>query len=237
MRRSAKHFLLSAALILVASQPMQSGGEEHGESSEEWAAGEVGRPDKDLKVPKALVEEIEGWFIAERRAANKVLNESDKEIMRQLQRQGLELEIDLKPSGSGHVLEQGVRFQVPASGGSLDLAKVIPDSRGTFHMQFKVKDDEGAGRIRVFYLSNAVRRQVFDQDHGAGCDKWMELTSWFMKQLKKPLELAATEQSYVSVVSGVWIFAVLKDTHLNMATLNISDSRFPRRLCQAVPNL
>lgn len=237
MIQLTKQFLVIAALIVVASQPLRSSGEEHGESSEEWATGEVGRPDKDLRVPKALVEEIEGWFIAERRAVNKVLNESDKEIMRQLQRQGLELEIDLKPSGAGHVLEQGVRYQIPASGGSLDLAKVIPESRGTFQMQFKVKDEDGSGRIRVFYLSNALKRQVFDQDHGAGCGKWMELTSWFMKQLKKPLELAATEHSYVSVVSGVWVFALLKDTHLNMATLNISDSRYPRRLCQAVPNL
>lgn len=185
---------------------------------------------RNVQVPAALVKELETWYLKVQHKLNPVTTTSDMEKMAGLKRQLLDLELTFLPQ-SGEALPEKVHFQLPTGGGQLDLANVIKGRRGGFHMQMKISKLPENPELRVFYLSGARRRTLQNEEYGAGCEKWAEITSWWAKHSHEPLLTYATDQRHVSVLAGTWLFAAISGADLWLGALTFSDSRWPQLQC------
>ncbi|MGE0764471.1 MAG: hypothetical protein AB7N80_14440 [Bdellovibrionales bacterium] len=193
--------------------------------------GEVTKSNRDLQVPQSLVKELESWYLKTQHKLTPVTSLSDLEIMGGLQRQLLDLELTLVPK-TGDALNDSVHYQLPTGGGVIDLAQSVRGSRGRFTAQMKLSKAPEDGEMRVFYLSEARRRDVRDEPYGAGCNKWMELTTWFNQHHShQPLVVYATDQRHISVLAGTWLFAVVRTGELWLGSITLNESRTPHLQC------
>ena len=142
----------------------------------------------------------------------------------------------------GHVASVGVHGG-PRAAGERRVVEDQRDGRGVragvdgddrFAVAVLAVDHEGAVEgLRVFYVSQAKERTVGGDDFGAGCGKFMEVTSYFTKKMAGAgFELYTAEQRYVSVVGGIFVLAAFAKDALQVGSVSFMDSRFPELTCE-----
>lgn len=196
-----------------------------------YESGEVVKSSRDLLVPKAVVKELESWYLKVQHKLNPVTSTGDVEVMGSLQRQLLDLELTLTPK-SGKALDRAIQFKLPTGGGEIDLADIVKGRKGGFDVRMKVSKMPENPELRLFYISGARRRKIQDEEYGAGCGKWAEMTSWFnTKMSHEALTVYATDQRHISVLAGTWLFAIVSGPELWLGTLTLTDSRNAHLQC------
>lgn len=128
--------------------------------------------------------------------------------------------------GENHLLSFG------PGGGELDLANFLGERQGTFHIAFEIGLERGDNPFKVFYLSNARKREIDGITYGAGCNTYHDITGFFEKSMKgEGIRVNTTQERYVSVLAGTYFFALSHEGQLRIAQVTIRDSRFRQYHC------
>ncbi len=189
---------------------------------------------RDVKVPRELISQIEQWFITSERRRDATRAGTDLEVLGTLKRRLMNFQVELTPK-SGNALEQGLRFKLPTGGGTIDLADFVPGTRGSFWVKMVIsKEIVDLSDMKVFFLSESRKRTVLGEELGSGCGKLAEMTTWFTHDhANKALAVYVADQRYVSLLAGTWLFAAIAKNELHLGTISFTDSRYPFLLCQS----
>lgn len=181
---------------------------------------------RDIKVPRTLVQQLE----TEYRAYLLKNQGSDKAPIR---RHLLNLACELTQTRP-LALQEEVRVVAPVGGGVIDLSDFVTLQRGMFRMKLVVRlenDMEPEG-LRIFFISDAKARVIEGEEFGSGCNKYMEITSYFNKgTTQKGFEVYTANQRYLSVLGGAFVAVSFTKEALWVGTLRVMDSRFPHLMC------
>lgn len=207
--------------------------DEHGAASSAHERALPVRPartsSRDVKIPRALVARIEREY-KEHLAKLKLEANAKDGIKRHL----LNLGVELTAERAG-ALSEDVRVSTPTGGGVIDMAEFVTPLRGAFHARFVVKQEaqERPTTSRVFFVSQAKSRILGGEEYGAGCGKFMEITTRYNKKFSsKGFDLYSTDQRYLSVLGGTFVFVDYQPEALFVGSLTFTDSRYPNLLCE-----
>ncbi len=150
------------------------------------------------------------------------------------------IETDLKPLAV-YLIEQthGVlggrnhKVLFGPGGGDLDLRDFVVENRGAMRVVFQFAEsvDPNAKR-RVWYLSNAKRRRVGNDEVGAGCRVYMDISSVVETSLRgEGLLFAIGDDRHVSAMSGTYFFSVNNGSRVEVSRVTIYDSSKRALLC------
>jgi hypothetical protein len=229
-----KVVLFSFAFILSAC----SG--DNGANEIRYIDGVAVETSKDVTIPKALFEKIENEFIAHfKEFSPDAESKDDKLILAQIKREYFDIEVLMHEKNKGTLIHN-TKFVVPRGGGTIDLADYVVGKVGSFYLKWKLlrnaKPFEEVNQVKVYYVSDAKKRKLDDEEYGNGCGKYMEIGTFFHKLRKDFFRVNATQQRYVSVLAGTYLFTKFEGPALIMGSLTIQDRRYPQLTCQR-PNV
>lgn len=185
---------------------------------------------RDIKLPRALVKHLENDYRA-------FLIKNEVSPKAEIQRQLLNLSIELTQKTKS-ALHENTRVITPLGGGVIDLSEFVTPLRGAFFMKIvarKEKDVETEPQnLRVFFVNKGKPRILDGEEYGAGCNKYMEITSIYNKKNAggKGFELYTADQRYLSVIGGTVVAVVFEKESLSVGTITFTDSRYPDLLCE-----
>jgi len=141
--------------------------------------------------------------------------------------------VQLAEKNKDVLTKEKVILQYDKGGGFLDLADYVTDIKGTFYLKWSPSLELDNQKIHVFYLSNAKKFRIGEDPHGVGCGKYLEITSYWNKEMShEGIKLNTTSGRYVHVLAGTYFFALTLNNKLYLSQLTIKDSRFRERMCQ-----
>lgn len=196
--------------------------------ADDFEARAAKQSSRDVKVPRALVARIE----LEYRGFLTAQQVSPKEgIKRKL----LNITVELSEKRRA-ALHENVRINTPLGGGVIDLSEFVTPLRGAFEAKIKVNSEtagEESPAVRVFFVSHAKPRILGGEQYGAGCDKYMEVTSFFNRKMSHGgFELYTADQRYLSVLGGTFVLVAFDKEALLVGSVSFMDSRFPELMCE-----
>ena len=224
---------LFALLLALPAMASEGGGESKKDHSEEHATKEhmTERParmsSRDVKVPRALVAKLEKEYRDFLTQQQIVLKDG---IKRKLVNVSAEL-TQKRPVA----LHENVRVITPLGGGVIDLAEIVTPLRGGFNLKLLAHQDDGKemAALRVFFVSQAKPRILGGEEFGAGCGKFMEITSFYNEKMNRSgFELFSTDRRYASVLGGTFVMVDFDKDALGVASVSFTDSRYPELFCE-----
>ena len=224
---------LLIVILLVAC------GKKKVEEDIEYSTGRVYETDKNVLIPVHLVKVIRKLFTDQYKVTSEVEGLSDKEIVKKIVRRYLNISIYIS-SHLNNMTSKNVKFDLPSGGGYIDLSEVIREGvRGNFSLKFEVQEvgeppvkiDD---KIKVFFVSNAKKRDIGGRVFGAGCNKFLDLTQAFRKWFTtEGLVVNSTGQRFLSILGGTFFFVYPLGESLYLGSLTFKDSRYPEHLCRS----
>jgi hypothetical protein len=178
----------------------------------------------DFKVPTAIFDEIKKQLGPDMKSEPEYIF--------------TDIEVEIKSDQKFVLSQPRYLFKFPNGGGELDLKNYVT-GEGSFYLHFPAKQFESKPPLEfLFYLSDAPKKKIRDNEFGLGCGQWVDLKPKF-ESLQKPdfLKLNTVEQTYVHVLSGQYIFVFKKGIQYQIAHLNIYDSRYRDQMCTALFNV
>jgi hypothetical protein len=142
------------------------------------------------------------------------------------------LTVQLTSENNSVVKNSPVQISFPNGGGSVDLKDYV-DQQGTFSLSFPKKQFELLPNLEsLYYISDVKSKKIDDEEFGLGCYKMAHLEKNF-EQLQKSdfLKLNTTNQRYLHVVAGYYVFVFRNNNQVYMTHLHLTDSRYPDQSC------
>ncbi len=225
-----KRFLvLAIVIVFVACSEQKPLRELNG-----YSDGSIYKSDKDAPIPRSLVSMLEKDYIAVFREEHQDSPLSDLQLQLQVPRRLLQINVFIKEKTPG-TLVKDFRFSLPQGGASIDLAEVVNEGKGLFYVDFGFGGltDEQKKKIKVYFVSNAKRFDVHGKTFGAGCGKFMDITSYFHKSIRvKGVELAAADFRYLGQLLGSFFFTFAEPDALFVGSASFIDSRYQESHCR-----
>lgn len=192
----------------------------------DWIRGFARHAAKDNPIPEELVKKIEDEYLS---ATVDPKAEQKKTVVRHLLNVMTELTQD-----KVHALRGPTRILTPPGGGVIDMADYVTPLKGEFHLKIMLEDEhhERQRISKVYFISQSKTREIENETYGSGCGKYMDVTSYFNKQMKKTgFELYTADQRYVSVLRGTFILVSYLPEALQLASVTFLDSRYSKWDC------
>ncbi len=129
---------------------------------------------------------------------------------------------------------QNHQLEFPKGGGEVDLRDFVRDKQGSFYLniEFGVAPPSDAP-YKIFYLSNASARKVAGETLGSGCNRYFDISSYYLKTSKNMGFLVnTTQQRDVSALIGSYFFVAKVERKRYMAAVTIKDSRYRQLQCR-----
>jgi len=210
--------VLLSSSIAIAETPAE-------EAASELNEHPARNSSRDVKVPRHLVQTLESEY----RTFLTKNGVSEKEAIK---RKLLNMSADLTQKHPV-ALHENSRVVTPLGGGVVDLSDYVTPLKGEFNLKINAKKEDGSepSGLRVFYVSNGRARTVDGDGFGAGCNKYMEITSFFHRKAKG-FELYTAGQRYLSVMAGTFVAVVFEREALYVGSLTFTDSRYPDEMCE-----
>ena len=202
--------------------------------SKGYSEGSIYKSDKDAPIPRQLVSMLEQDYINTYREENQDSALTDIQLRLQVPRRLLQINVFLREKTPG-TLSESMRFSLPQGGASVDLADVVNEGKGVFHVDFGFGDltPEQKEKVRVFFVSNSKRFDVHGKTFGGGCGKFFDITSYFHKTIRvQGLELAAADFRYLGQLLGSFFFTFSEPDALFVGSASFVDSRYQDSHCQ-----
>lgn len=197
------------------------------ESGEKLSERPSSSGSRDVKVPRALVQSLETQYRA-------FLTKNEVSQKENLKRVLMNMSAEFTQKRDA-ALHENMRVVTPLGGGVIDMNDIATPVRGAFALKIKAKKEDGTepSGLRVYFVSRAKRRNVEGTGFGAGCGKFMDVTSYFHRKMTKSgFELYTANQRYLSVVGGTFVAVAFEKEALQVGTLTFTDSRYPELLCE-----
>ena len=169
-----------AAFLLVTHAPVFAEG--HGVAAKPVSAekqvaaekqvensGMVERParnsSRDVKVPKALVHQIETEYRA-------FLSKNEVSTKTSISRKFLNLSVELSQKHPV-ALHEDTRIVTPLGGGVVDFAEYVTPLKGSFSMKILAKKEDlsEASGLRVFFVSKSKARRLDGEQRASGGER------------------------------------------------------------------
>lgn len=190
---------------------------------------------RDVKIPRALVHYIETQY-------RSFLEKNDSDLgtlgdgrgKPDIKRKLLNMSVELTQK-QPVALQDNTRVVTPVGGGVVDLSDIVTPLRGAFSMKLLARREDGSEPVglRLFYVSKAQKRMIDGDEYGVGCDKYMEITSYYQKRgASHGFDLYSTDQRYLSVIGGTFVAVVFEKPALYVGSVTFTDSRYPKLLCE-----
>lgn len=222
--------MISVFVLFLSASPLWAA-----DSAEPtFTQGRVVKSDRDAAIPKSLSRKIEHLFIEQYRARFPDEDASDIAVLGLAERNLIELTVDLVEETPG-LFPLPIRFKLPNGGGTIDLEQYIHSQRGAFNFRVRIggNDFDVLKKIRVYYVSNARRRKVLDEDFGSGCKSYYEITTAFHRRMaEKGLLLQVAGQRYLSMIAGTYFFVAPDERKLHLGSMTVLDSRYANLMCE-----
>ncbi|MBX3021701.1 MAG: hypothetical protein KF799_08510 [Bdellovibrionales bacterium] len=198
-----------------------------GHESERMAEHNARTSSRDVKIPRALVGKIEEEYKA---YLTKLEGGAKREAIK---RALININAELTQKHPG-ALHENTRISTPTGGGVVDLSEMVTPVRGAFRLKLVARKENGSPltTARVFFVSRAKTRILAGEEYGAGCDKYMDISTQFHKKWEKGMDLYTADQRYLSVIGGTFIFAEYDKDALYVGSVTFTDSRHPGLLCE-----
>jgi hypothetical protein len=227
--------LKSAALILALCLTLAACKKE-GEVSAEFQVGDVKETSKNFIFPSNLKTKIDEEYVAFMKTQGPPLDiKTAEELLLQVPREYLDLDVFMTPLASG-TLSGPTHFQLPRGGGAIDLKDYVKGAKGSFFVKMSAKKtvepDAKISKLKIYFLSQGKKKKIEDETFGAGCGQYMDITDYIEAKASTGIQVNATEQRYVHVLSGIYYFIGFEKEKMYLAALKISDSRYPKLQCE-----
>lgn len=221
-------------LVLGASFTLSLSAHAHKYSEGHFVVGNQESSGRDVLIPKELTKIIENLYIAAVKADKKSENLTDLQITSRIPRMLMAMKVYLKEVSKG-VLKENTVFELPTGGGEIDLAQVLGDRKGSFHLGIELlpkSEQDISSQAKVFFVSNHTERAIDGKTVGMGCRRFVDLSKGFATLMKQEgLKVNTTAHRHVSMIAGTFVFAIAEKDALHLATLTLTDSRYPSLLC------
>lgn len=136
------------------------------------------------------------------------------------QRQNLEMEITLDYESQFESVTKV--YEVKQGQARLDLAQDMVSANGFFNIKFVIASkDVFLNKLKVFFIPFAQRPENIKPL----CNKVSDITGFYHKILKRGLKLKLQDNQYLKLLAGQYIFVHPSKGKLNLALLEINDSR------------
>ncbi len=129
---------------------------------------------------------------------------------------------------------RNIKLVFGPGGGDLDLRDFVTETRGAFRVVFEFAPDAEPEAVkRTWYLSNAQSRKVGPDQVGAGCDTYMDISTFVKKESEKDgILVAIGGDRHVSALAGTYLFAVKRAGRVEVSRLTVSDSSKRKLQCR-----
>lgn len=119
-------------------------------------------------------------------------------------------------------------------GGDIDLRDFVLEKRGAFRIVFEFGDEADPTLVkRVWYLSNAQKRKVGPDWVGAGCDSYMDISTFVKNETAKDgILIAVGGDRHISALAGTFLFSAKRGNRIEVSRLTIFDSSKRKLLCR-----
>lgn len=182
---------------------------------------------RDVKIPRSLVQQLDKDYRA-------FLTKNEVSAKENIKRMLMNVSAELTQKRDA-ALHENLRVNTPLGGGIIDLSEIVTPVRGSFSLKIMTKKEDGnqPSNLRVYFVSRGKQRRVDGEDYGAGCGRYMDVTSYFNKKMSKSgFELYTANQRYLSVVGGTFVAVGFEKEAMQVGTLTFTDSRYPELLCE-----
>ncbi len=151
------------------------------------------------------------------------------------------IETDLKPltvymieETKGVLGGRNQKITFGPGGGDLDLRDFVTESRGAFRIVFEFGADlDPTIKKRVWYLSNAPKTKIGPDWVGAGCDTYMDISSYVAQaNLKDGILIAVSGDRHISALAGTFFFSAKRAGHVESSRLTLFDSSKRKLQCR-----
>lgn len=144
-----------------------------------------------------------------------------------------EVTVFLVEKNSGIVEGKALKITLPKGGGTIDLSRFITSKRGSFYVGFDFSEFEGATDKKVVFVSGTRKRKIGHEVFGAGCNQFFDITERFFKEMKgEGLRVNTTQERYVSVLGGTFLFAAQKEKNVHVAHVTFRHPQFSPLFCE-----
>ena len=234
-------------LLLTTFATLSIAGCKHATSwqpDEPFVSGNIDTTSKEFVIPRALSKMVQGEYLQYIHKTSPASGLSDTEILSQIPRDFLNVTLYFVGSSPG-ILANDIKFDLPRGGGQIDLANVVSGKRGSFYLHFNVVRADVSTKsgssgmpknLRIYFMSETKQLKVGGHEYGAGCGRYMDVTSALMKANQdKGFHLNATDLRYVPVIGGTFYFVNFgPDKKIYLAAVRVVDSRYPKLQCPAL---
>jgi hypothetical protein len=187
----------------------------------------------EVKLPAKLWEELEAIY------RPPILDQSRKEeegsrAKLEIPKEFFGFTVYLVQKNKG-VLKRGDHEIVfEKGGGTIDLNDFLTDQKGSFYLGFRPQLElEKTDKVSIYFLSNSKLINIDGEVHGGGCEKFMDITTYFNERMKTQGILVNTaKQRHIGLIAGTYFFAASINGKLLLSRLSIKDSRFKKFHCQ-----
>jgi len=216
-------FLISLSLFITFSNLILA---EEVPNEKDWIQGFARKGPKENPIPQDLIKKIEEDYF---KATRDPKMESKKPLVRQLMTVKTELQQEKL-----RALKGPTRILTPPGGGTIDLADYVTSLKGAFRLKILSEDEhhQTQNLTKVYFISQGKSHTLDGETFGAGCGKYMDVTSYFKKEMNhKGFDLYTADQRYVSVLRGTFILINYQPEALQLASVTFLDSRYTKWDC------
>ncbi len=208
--------LLLATLFALSAWASEEPAAKH-EAHDDLAQKPAKHSSRDVKIPRALVGRLE-------REYREYLTQQQVVLKDGIKRKLINVTAELTQKREA-ALHENVR----------DLAEHVTPLKGAFNVKILAHRENGDALEghRVFFVSQAKPRILAGEDIGAGCGKFMEITSFYNQKMNRDgFEVYSTDRRYASVLGGSFVIVSFEKESLGVATVQFTDSRYPDLYCE-----
>lgn len=143
-----------------------------------------------------------------------------------------EIKVLLIGKNPGIVESEAVRISLPKGGGTIDLAQFITEKKGSFYVKFEFAPFDKAIDKKVIFVSGSRKRKIGDKLFGSGCNQFFDISNRYFKEMAGDgLKVNTTQERYLSVLAGTFLFASKKENRNDVAQVTFTHSKQLPLLC------
>lgn len=138
----------------------------------------------------------------------------------------------MREKNPGIISDPKVRINFPQGGGSLDLARYVSKTNGTFFLQFSFPDKDFTPE-KVIFVNRTIPRMKGSEKWGLPCHAVLDISTRFnTENPNKGLELNTSDLRYLNIIGGTFIFSQQVDKKLKITQVTFRDSRYDNLQCE-----
>lgn len=190
---------------------------------------------EDIRIPVKVWKQIEKYSKQTDDISAAPPAEEDERFVNKASILFIPITVILRENNPEVLETEEVRISLPRGGGRVDLAQYLGRKPGSFFVRFEFPPESPLQNVQSFYVSQARKRKIDGEIHGAGCNKFMNITKYMASEnAGAGIKVNTTRDRQSTVLGGHFIFAGKKDIHTFLAQVSFVDSKNPQLFCDPV---